>query len=198
MVESTLITNAVTLPEPPPIDRKNVLMCLVDRFHHVSRSQVEALANVLYADAKQNRLRPLAEVCMEVPTLAMTHTVAILGDLVLQKTALSYTPEEMERTYSSLVVDDEPDPPSEADAFAGSGPARPLIKALYSLDSTGQILVTRTAFSQHQQDAFWITNQGMALAEAFRAIYAHIDWYRHGYPLIVAGKRSVDTQFISH
>lgn len=142
-------------------------MCLVDTLGSVTRSQIETIALGLYHDTKLNRLRPLSEVYRETD-LPRRGLQAILRNPVLQRTALSYSAEEMERVYSPIVTDPE-DPPSEVDAIAGSGPARPLIRELYELACYGYAVAPR-------KDFFDITFRGRAHADVIRDIYRRTDW----------------------
>lgn len=149
------------------LHRKHVLMCLVDTLGSVTRSQLEAVAQVLYGDVRQNRLRPLSEVCQEIELTELGKR-RILRDPVLQRTALSYSAKEMEVVYSPMVTDPD-DPPSEVDAIAGSGPARPLIRELYELACYGYAVTPR-------KDFFDITVRGRAHADVIRDTYRRTDW----------------------
>lgn len=162
------------------LHRKHILMCLVDTLGSVTHSQLEAVAQVLYGDVKLNRLRPLSVVCQEIELPARGKR-RILRNPVLQRTALSYSAEEMEVAYSPIATDPE-DPPSEVDAIAGSGPARPLIKGLYGLVSCMQILVKEN-LGNHQ--VFSTSAGGRAHADVIRSTYERTDFRRYGAPLVV-------------
>lgn len=162
------------------LHRKHVLMCLVDTLGSVTRSQLEALAQVLYEDVKQNRLRPLSAVCQEIE-LSARGKRRILRDPVLQRTALYYSAEEMEVVYSPIATDPE-DPPSEVDAIAGSGPARPLIIELCELECYAYAIKPR---SPSFDFTFDITASGRAHADVIRSIYERSDPRRYGRPLQV-------------
>lgn len=180
----------------PRLERKYVLMYLLDRLESLDRHQVQLLAEVLLKDSENGGPRPLTAVCHDANLKN-----GFSRDPFLRRVALSYSAVEMNKRYTSA-VENPSDPPSPVDALAGSGPPRPVLKDLYSLQSLGSAYVVAHEASTRKvgtgsaglapqpgelkvSETFLLTNRGKAHADALRAIFDHIDWGNDDHIVVV-------------
>ncbi len=154
----------------PLLRRKYALVDLLYRLGTLNRDHVDALAVQFYADAgHEDQPRPLVEVCSAAGLINGAR--ALREDKFLNHVALEYQMDEMDN--GSAAPREQSDPPhtwrTMADAFAGYGKARPILKELYSLQALGLAKVTEG----DDQENFALTDRGTAYADALKSIFDH-------------------------
>ena len=162
-------TEPVVSPETcvPPIPRREGLLYLVDCAGGIFRSELQQIAEHLQDDALAEDKggtprRTLGEICQEVPGLPER-----LGrDFFLSRAILRYESSELDQSYPETMQDESI---TFAALMAGSGPARPLVKELYSLEALSQINVIQTK-GKRPTEIFQTTIQGRSVARALRII----------------------------
>lgn len=174
------------------LTRKYVLMCLVEQAHLLTRKQIEELAQDLYQDTLSSKTRPLASSCARSGILEARDQQAVFQNPILNRVALSYEQEEMERKIedeNGNVIPWKPGqkPRSPVDWAAGSGPARPLIKELYSLYN----LRALAEVGPRGRETFEISDNAKGFVRSIDIIMSLTNWERYGNPLIIVGKRDL-------
>lgn len=167
----------------PRVERKHVLLYLARRLEQLrrplDRPQVEAIAGVLEHDAQSKHVRPFTEVCHDAKLKN-----GFSRDPFLSRVAVRYDLDELGKTFPPF-TDDPADPTGLVDALAGSGPPRPLLKELYSLESVGSTVVLSPPTPPLTLDElddflgrqlFLPTSRGGAHADALHDIFARLNW----------------------
>lgn len=165
---------AELIRELPPLPRKYGLLYLVVQLGSLARSDVPRLAQQLEHDVKEGFPRSLLETADAAQVT--DHANGYHDDPVLTQVALRYTEEEFTRGYSL-----DPRSPGErlrtlADTRAGSGPERPLLKELYSLENLGFLFreeVPPKGPADKGDEVFYPTHAASSLAKAVRIVYAN-------------------------
>ncbi|HLD01880.1 MAG TPA: hypothetical protein VJC10_03295 [Patescibacteria group bacterium] len=189
------------------LDRKSILLYLLDRVGQRSRGDIVTLAKALQTN--QEEPKTLVETCQELGWITkddpQPHRVlrrisphlrriryGILSafdrpsafepkrDPVLRHTALQYDPEEM--VQNDWKPGDQL--PGQHDAFSGNGPARPLLHELYLLSSHGLVRINE---NRQGEEFFASTRDGHDFAEAIGVRFHHLG-YGGRQNLLVTGR----------
>jgi hypothetical protein len=150
----------------PRLERKYVLMYLLDQVGMLTRGQVDQLAEQLYQRSQRREPPiPIRETCHSA---GIATTNGFDKDVFVNSVALDYGQLEMEQEYSLRPLEEGPVAPGLIDTLAGSGPPRPLLKELYSLAGLGVVSVDREA---NTPEMFRLTHRGTAAAKALNVIF---------------------------
>lgn len=168
----------------PKLGRKYVYDYMLSKAGSISRSGISHLAEQLYDDARLDRVQSLAASGVAAGILSIKD---VRGDSFLNRVALSYEREEMERPDEDFTIPRKPtqQPRSLIDAIAGGGPARPLIRSFYSLESLGLANVQKV----DGEELFVPTNRGRAHAQGLGFIFDYIDWQGRNDLVVAVGRR---------
>lgn len=182
------------LPNIPDLERKYGLLYLVDQLGSLRRGQVEDLAIVFNADTQQDLIRPLAEVSATAQIAEADHQRRFNHDAFLNHVALSYSNDELHKPERTEPIQPGEEPRSLIDYLAGVGPARPLIKELYSLEAFGLVFVTT---GEDGRELFIPTTRGRTYATTFGDVFDHVvNWKRQRNFLAVVTR--FDTRVQAH
>lgn len=161
------------------LKRRYVLAYLVNHIGSLSKDHVTLMADQLYLDSTNTRIRPLGAVAQHIG-------LPVRKDSVLDNVTLKYSAYEMEQTYS--ITPRKASEPSRGliDALAGSGPTRPLLEELYSLEGF-YYLAMHVA---DNQQIFVPLQRAKDHSEALRIIFdRNEDQLRKAHALVSVGPR---------
>lgn len=169
------INGAIPEIEVPQQERKYALMYLavvLDGLKRpLTRQDIHRLAAEIYSDSDLGEPRSLRETCEAAAILPKGKASA---DPFLNHVALNYSKTEMDKVkkYSTEPRKPTDIPRSSVDVRAGEGPARPILKDLYSLESLGLIVVVENGDSE----VFVPLHAARSLARTKSLLYRHAKW----------------------
>lgn len=156
-------------PKIPDYDREYIVLYLLDKIGSLTRSEVKDLADTLRA----NRNVVLSEMLKKPRHSGVSRLRELLSkptvDEGLSHLVLSY--DEKEET-----TDKPPEMWGPSDIWAGDGPARPLLKELYSLESARLVNVLGFRQDRGRDEMFRPTMAGQTFAKMMGIIFRSTQW----------------------